>query len=353
MLKRTLRRPTLAVVLFSLIYFATGLAAQDQNVQPSPDAKSLLLSAAASNGAPVSGAKPWHAKITLTLNGWDGKPELEGFFEEFWAAPDKFKVVYSTSSFNQVEYTTPAGVRRTGSRDEAPPEITRIIDQFLHPVAVDASLADLLKLETHDVALGTTKLTCVEARGEDQAAANDTYCVNTGTRILRLVLGPGGHQRTLRNNIVKFQDHYLPKSVERVLIGPGEQKERTQFTATLETLEAIDLINEAQLTPPPDATPPPQVITLEEKTTRAQLQQHAPPVYPPIAKAARVSGDVVISLQIQTDGRVSRLRVLSGPPMLQQAGLDGVKKWVYRPFERDGQPVEVNTMVTVTFRLIP
>jgi TonB family protein len=152
---------------------------------------------------------------------------------------------------------------------------------------------------------------------------------------------------------VKFQDRYLPQNVERVLASPGEKTGRTQFTAKLEKMELMATQDDAQFTPPADATAPPQVITLDEKTTRAQLLQHAPPVYPPIAMAARVSGDVVISMQVQTDGHVGRLRVLSGPAMLQWAALEGVKKWIYKPFEQNGEAVEVNTNVTVPFRLMP
>jgi len=334
---------------------ASSLAAQSASVSPVADPKSLLLAAAAANGRPAADAKPWHAKISFTLNDWNGKPESQGTFEEFWAAPDKFKLVYATSSFNQVEYGTPSGIRRSGSRDGAPPEFTRVIVQFLHPVTFDSTSAEHLHLKANEVALGTTKLACVAAASDkqDESAVNETYCMNNSAPILRLELGPGGSQRTIRNNIVKFQDRYLPKDVERVLVYPGEKTGRTQFTAKLEIVELLNSVDDAQFTPPADATPPPQVITLDEKTTRAQLLQHAPPVYPPIALAARVSGDVVIALQVQTDGHVGHLRVLTGPAMLQQATIDGVKKWIFKPFEQNGEAVEVNTTLTVPFRLMP
>ncbi len=350
-------RPAFCAALcgFTLCFAACLTAQSASNASPIADPKSLLLAAAAANGAPGADAKPWHAKISFTLNDWNGKPESQGTFEEFWAAPDKVKLVYATSSFNQVEYTTPSGIRRSGTRDGVPPEFTRIINQFLHPVPFDSASANTLKLEAREVSLGTTKLTCVAAASEkqDESAINETYCMNNSAPILRLILGPGRSQRTLRNSILKFQDRYFPQDVERDLVDPGEKNGRTQFTAKLEKMELMAASDDAQFTPPADATAPPQVITLDEKTTRPQLVQHAPPVYPPIAKAARVFGDVVISLQVQTDGRVARLRVLSGPAMLQWAALEGVKKWSYKPFAQNGETVEVNTIVTVPFRLIP
>lgn len=75
------------------------------------------------------------------------------------------------------------------------------------------------------------------------------------------------------------------------------------------------------------------------------------PVYPAIAKAARVEGVVVLQATISASGRIENLRVVSGHPMLQQAALDAVRNWRYRPYLLNGQPVEVETTVNVVFKL--
>jgi periplasmic protein TonB len=75
------------------------------------------------------------------------------------------------------------------------------------------------------------------------------------------------------------------------------------------------------------------------------------PVYPPIAKAAGVQGTVVLQATISKAGTIENLRVMSGHPMLQQAALDAVQHWRYRPYLLDGQPVEVETTVNVVFTL--
>lgn len=75
------------------------------------------------------------------------------------------------------------------------------------------------------------------------------------------------------------------------------------------------------------------------------------PLYPPIAKAARVSGTVVMQATISQLGTVTSLQVISGPAMLQQAALDAVKTWRYRPYLINNEPVEVETTVNVTFSL--
>lgn len=81
------------------------------------------------------------------------------------------------------------------------------------------------------------------------------------------------------------------------------------------------------------------------------LVQKTAPIYPSIAKSARISGTVVIQATISKNGTVGNPRVVSGPTMLRQAALDAVKSWRYRPYLLDGSPVEVDTTVNVVFNL--
>jgi len=81
------------------------------------------------------------------------------------------------------------------------------------------------------------------------------------------------------------------------------------------------------------------------------LLQKTQPVYPPIAKAARVSGTVVLQATISKTGSIENLRVMSGPAMLQQAAMDAVKTWRYKPYLLNNEPVEVETTVNVIFSL--
>lgn len=75
------------------------------------------------------------------------------------------------------------------------------------------------------------------------------------------------------------------------------------------------------------------------------------PIYPPIAREAHVEGTVVLQAAISKSGTIENLHVISGPAMLQQAALDAVRTWRYRPYLLNGQPVEVETTVNVVFRL--
>ena len=81
------------------------------------------------------------------------------------------------------------------------------------------------------------------------------------------------------------------------------------------------------------------------------LTQKTAPLYPEIAKKARVSGTVQLEALISKAGRVENVRVLSGPVMLQGAALEAVRSWRYRPYIVDNQPTEVKTTVYVAFSL--
>ena len=75
------------------------------------------------------------------------------------------------------------------------------------------------------------------------------------------------------------------------------------------------------------------------------------PLYPPLSRQARIQGQVVIRAVISRNGMIENLQVLSGHPMLVQAAIDAVKQWRYRPYFLNGEPVEVETQVTVNFLL--
>jgi len=75
------------------------------------------------------------------------------------------------------------------------------------------------------------------------------------------------------------------------------------------------------------------------------------PQYPPIAKAARIQGAVVLAATISKSGTIQGLHVVSGHPMLVQAAMDAVKQWRYKPYMLNGEPTEVETTITVNFNM--
>lgn len=96
---------------------------------------------------------------------------------------------------------------------------------------------------------------------------------------------------------------------------------------------------------------PPQRIRISQGVTKGLTIHRVEPVYPTLAKAARVQGDVVLSAVIDTNGEIKNLSLVSGHPMLVPAAIAAVQQWRYKPYLLNGQPVEVETTITVIFQL--
>jgi protein TonB len=106
--------------------------------------------------------------------------------------------------------------------------------------------------------------------------------------------------------------------------------------------------------PPHSTTPPaPQApLRVGIGVEAAKLVFGPKPVYPPLAKQARISGTVMLAALISADGHIRNLRVISGHPMLVQAAIETVRQWIYHPTLLNGEPVEVLTDIQVNFSLM-
>jgi protein TonB len=103
--------------------------------------------------------------------------------------------------------------------------------------------------------------------------------------------------------------------------------------------------------PPKKEAPKPSILNVGGRVQAAKLQRSPQPVYPQIARQARISGTVELAAIIGEDGHIQSLTVVSGHPLLRQAALDAVKQWVYQPTLLNEQPVKVNTTIDVIFTL--
>jgi len=109
--------------------------------------------------------------------------------------------------------------------------------------------------------------------------------------------------------------------------------------------------------PPPPApyasgsAPTPQRIRIGGAVQASKLASKVDPVYPEQARSAGIDGDVLLDVTIDEDGHVESVAVRDGNPVLATAAVDAVKQWTYRPTLLNGQPVSVQTQVTVPFRL--
>jgi protein TonB len=103
--------------------------------------------------------------------------------------------------------------------------------------------------------------------------------------------------------------------------------------------------------PPPPKPAAPTRVKQGGNVTAASILNQTRPVYPALARQARIQGNVVLHAIIDKDGKVAQLEVISGHPLLVQSALDAVKQWRYKPTLLNGDPVEVDTTITVTFTM--
>jgi protein TonB len=96
---------------------------------------------------------------------------------------------------------------------------------------------------------------------------------------------------------------------------------------------------------------PIQAVKVSQGVSQGLLVKSVQPMYPQTARQMRVQGSVELLANIGKDGSITAVKVLSGPQVLSRAAIDAVKQWQYKPYYLDDQPVEIQTQITVNFKL--
>jgi TonB family protein len=324
------------------------------------------------NGIAGEDNKPWHLKFHVTLYDQDGKETNHGTYEEYWASPKEYRIIKTDARFSETDYGTESGVVRAGERTEIQGTFDEISDKYLHPLSYLGTLGvpatSKVALEKRDI--GPVSLRCITTTYPAASADSiDTYgpttCIDSDIPALR-VLGPLTPNRLfVFDGIAMFRGRYVARDLTGNIDG------KRDVAAHLDTLESIDALNEALFVPPPDAkliTPgvplanaAPQPGEAPRSTfivaspgvafTPGQLIRASPPEYPIGAKAMGISGTVTVQVRISKDGHIYDAHAISGPVELRGAAVESVKRWVYRPYKLNGEPIEVGSTVNVMFRL--
>ena len=184
----------------------------------------------------------------------------------------------------------------------------------------------------------------------------------TGTLAKILIQGLGDTQRAELAALLPVHegDAYTPDLLSkvtpvahsfdehlRVMVG---RQSPTEFTLVISAPEFAP--GEFVPVPPPLVSPSGvQPQRIGGNVMQSQLTSQTKPVYPPLAKAARVQGTVSFQVLIGTDGHVQNLQLVAGPPLLVQAAMSAVQQWAWKPTLLNGNPVEVLTTADVNFTL--
>src|SRR5580698_5836377 len=109
------------------------------------------------------------------------------------------------------------------------------------------------------------------------------------------------------------------------------------------------IVSSTPMAVPKVATP--QRVRVSQGVSQGLLVRRVQPNYPPLARQARIQGSVLLQAEISKTGDIQNLRLISGHPMLAPSAIEAVKQWKYKPYLLNGEPVEVETTVTVNFTL--
>jgi TonB family protein len=152
--------------------------------------------------------------------------------------------------------------------------------------------------------------------------------------------------------VVREFDSHLAFTFSVTGAGEGAAEYHVQVIVKPEPLLGVAI----QAPPPPpapeDAPLPSGAIRVGAAVQSQKLISHPTPVYPPLAKSARIQGTVTLQATIGPDGTMQTLQVVNaGSPLLVQAAMDAVKQWTYQPTLLNGNPVTVVTEISVNFTL--
>lgn len=155
--------------------------------------------------------------------------------------------------------------------------------------------------------------------------------------------------RLIPDNVPSIVDEALPETpaIEGRAVGvPGGVGSGANWLS--------DAIGSRRVEPQPSAPPsnlPADKVKVGGIVQQAKLISQPKPVYPPLAKQARISGTVRLAAIISETGAIEELRVVQGHPLLIQAAVEAVQQWRYKPTILNGLPVKVETTIDVIFTL--
>jgi protein TonB len=90
---------------------------------------------------------------------------------------------------------------------------------------------------------------------------------------------------------------------------------------------------------------------ISQGVSQGLLVKRVAPTYPPTAKQMHVQGTVQLEANISKDGNITGVKLLSGDGSLARAAMDAVRQWKYKPYVLNGEPIEIQTQITVIFKL--
>jgi TonB family protein len=334
---------TKASCIAAVCVLVVGVAAGAQVESPASrlDAASKLTSLDA------IGQPAWHLKLDVTVFGDKGKNPSEGTIEVWHAGADERTVyAFGEASSSRLKHDGKTYYSKTGVN--APFEADEVLQQVLHPGPMPGETSGAVP-EIRKNKFGKVELDCVmltqpiKGAGSIPLGLFPTYCMDPAG-IIRYSYNFGG-QSVILNSMGTFLGHDV--ATETVIRGDKSEVASAKI-ATLTTY-----------TPQPDEFVPKDDMVQAGATVRMSGSVIAgnrigvaQPFYPESAKERHETGTVILHAIIGRDGHVHSLRPVNAmDPDFVISAIAAVRQWTYKPFLLNGEPTEVDTIITVNFTL--
>ena len=176
-----------------------------------------------------------------------------------------------------------------------------------------------------------------------------------GTVVLKAVIGKTGNIENLQ--MVSGHPMLVPAAIDAVKQWKYQPYEVNGIPVRVETTIRVEFVDrsrtegDASAAAPESSQSPGAPLQIVNQMLEGHILRKVPPVYPPLARQARIQGTMTLRVIINQLGDVRDVQLLSGHPMLAPAAIEAVKQWKYAPYELNGEAVEVETDVQVNFRL--
>ncbi len=338
----SMQRLCTCLLLMPALAFAQTAPADPHNRLIAATGQSSLLS---------PDLRPWYLKADVTLFDFKGKNPVAGTIETWHSGNDSRTVeTFGDSSFTLLNSGDSTYVGQKGKVETGLAKA--LLDAILNPGPSPQDL-DHVTLDLRKEKFGKVPLDCIMLSRPIHSIPTETiplglfptYCLSPDSTKLRVSFDLGS-QAVFRNSLGTFQGKDVSTNVilrlADVIVAEAKVEKLMTFVPT-----------EITFAPTPDLTAVfGRAARVSGGVIAGNILTKTQPVYPEIAKANHISGTVVLRAIIGRDGHVYSLHVMSGGDVsLAIAAIAAVREWTYKPYLLNGEPVEVDTTITVNFNL--
>lgn len=286
------------------------------------------------------GARPFHLKMETQVYDLNGKPSETGTIEEWWLAPDQFRIEINSGDIHEIILT--------GELDQVVPGVHR--SAFLLRQLLTYTVSPLTPMNTNEEASEVTReinghsLSCFSLSpiSKTELARRTTYCREPGGNNIRLIVSPDS--TAVRNSVGSFGPTNIALDVNLSYMGhPAVSGKVVALQVFDPAAPGSPVIKVSKVYNSDPHIPSPAVVA-------GHFRSSPTLIYPIYAKHEHISGVVLLACRVTRDGKVDSADVIaSSNTIFDDAAKTNVEQWFFTPFTYKDHPVPTQILVQVRF----